>query len=177
MKFEKTEVAGVVVIELEKIQDARGYFSRTFCRREFETHGLATSLVQANTALSRHKGTLRGMHYQAAPYGEAKLVRCIRGAIFDAVVDLRPASPTYCRWFGVELTEDNGRMLYFPEGFAHGYQTLQDDSELSYMVSQFYTPEAEKGVRWNDPRFNIAWPIVDGVLLSEKDRQWPDFTD
>ncbi|BBO77671.1 dTDP-4-dehydrorhamnose 3,5-epimerase [Desulfosarcina widdelii] len=177
MKFEKTEIAGVVVIKLEKIQDPRGYFARTFCRREFETHGLSTSLVQANTALSHHKGTLRGMHYQAAPHGEAKLVRCIRGAIFDAVVDLRPASPSYCRWFGVELTEDNGRMLYFPEGLAHGYQTLQDDSEVAYMVSQFYTPEAEKGVRWNDPRFNIVWPIVDGVLLSDKDRQWPDFTD
>jgi dTDP-4-dehydrorhamnose 3,5-epimerase len=117
------------------------------------------------------------MHYQAAPHGEAKLVRCIRGAVFDVVVDLRPASPSYCRWFGLELTEANGRMLYFPDGFAHGYQALQDETELAYMVSQFYTPEAEKGVRWNDPRFNITWPIVDGIILSDKDRQWPDFTD
>lgn len=176
MIFKTTGIEGAFVIELEKIQDHRGYFARTFCQKEFQAHGLCTSLVQANTALTQRKGTLRGMHYQAAPYAEAKLVRCIRGAAFDVMIDLRPGSKSYCRWFGVELTADNHRMLYVPEGFAHGYQTLQDDTELFYLVSQFYTPQAEQGVRWNDARFNIAWPIVAGALLSDKDRSWPDFT-
>ena len=176
MIFKTTEIEGAFVIEMEKIQDDRGYLARTFCQKEFEAHGLSTFLAQANTVFSHHKGTLRGMHYQRAPYAEAKLMRCIHGAAFDVIIDLRPGSKSYCRWFGVELTADNGRMLYVPEGFAHGYQTLKDDTELFYPVSQFYTPQAEQGVRWNDARFNISWPIITDVLLSEKDRAWPDFT-
>ena len=176
MIFKTTGIEGAFVIELEKIQDHRGYFARTFCQKEFQAHGLCTSLVQANTAFTQRKGTVRGMHYQAAPYAEAKLVRCNRGAAFDVMIDLRPGSKSYCRWFGVELAADNHRMLYVPEGFAHGYQTLQDDTELFYLVSQFYTPQAEQGVRWNDTCFKIAWPIVANALLSEKDRNWPDFT-
>ncbi len=176
MIFKTTGIDGAFVIELKKIQDDRGYFARTFCQKEFEAHGLATSLAQANTAFSHRRGTLRGMHYQGAPYAEAKLVRCIRGAAFDAIIDLRPGSKSYCQWVGVELTADNSRMLYVPEGFAHGYQTLTDDTELFYLVSQFYTPQAEQGVRWNDARFNISWPIVAGALLSDKDQNWPDYT-
>ena len=176
MIFKPTGIDGAFVIELKKIQDDRGYFARTFCQKEFQAHGLCTFLVQANTAFTQRKGTVRGMHYQAAPYAEAKLVRCIRGAAFDVMLDLRPGSKSYCQWFGVELTSDNHRMLYIPEGFAHGYQTLQDDTELFYLVSQFYTPQAEQGVRWNDARFNISWPIVADAMLSDKDRTWPDFT-
>lgn len=175
MNFETTPIEGARVITLAKIKDERGYFARTFCKREFASQGLSTSFVQANTAFSLHQGTLRGMHYQRAPHAEAKLVRCIRGAVFDVIIDLRPDSHSYCRWFGLELTEDNGKLLFIPEGCAHGYQILRDDSELFYLVSEFYTPEAEQGLRWNDPRFNIDWPIVDDVRLSDKDRAWPDF--
>lgn len=175
MIFTPAGIDGLFVIELKKIEDQRGSFARTFCKREFEDHGLTSVFVQGNTAVSRRKGTLRGMHYQKEPYAEAKLVRCIRGAAFDVAIDLRPASQTYCRWFGVEITAKNNRLLYVPEGFAHGYQALADNSELFYMVSQFYTPQAEQGLRWNDSRFNIAWPITDAIQLSDKDRSWPDF--
>ena len=177
MIFKATPLEGAFVIELEKHQDDRGYFARTFCQREFSDHGLNTNIAQANTSLSRSKGTLHGMHYQTEPYAETKLVRCIRGAVFDVIIDLRPESESFCQWFGAELTADNGKMLYVPEGFAHGYQTLQDDTELFYLVSQFYTPEAERGVRWNDKRFGISWPEDKEVLLSDKDRAWPDFRD
>lgn len=175
MKFISTEMDGPVVIELDLIQDDRGYFARTFCLREFEAQKLPTNFVQANTAFSHRKGTLRGMHYQCAPHAEAKLVRCIRGAAFDAVIDLRPESNSYCKWFGIELTAENGLMLYVPKGFAHGYQTLEDHTEFFYLVSEFYAPHAEQGVRWNDPCFAITWPINDNVNLSNKDRSWPDF--
>lgn len=177
MIFIATRLDGAFVIELEKHQDERGYFARTFCQREFAAQGLSTNLAQANTSLSRFKGTLRGMHYQTGPHAETKLVRCLRGAVFDVIIDLRPESESYCQWFGVELTADNGKMLYVPEGFAHGYQTLQDTTELFYLVSQFYTPQAEQGVRWNDVRFGISWPQDKEVLLSDKDRAWPDFQD
>ena len=175
MIFKATALEGAFVIELEKHQDDRGYFARTFCQREFSDHGLNTNIAQANTSLSRSKGTLHGMHYQTEPYAETKLVRCIGGAVFDVIIDLRPESESFCQWFGAELTAENGRMMYVPEGFAHGYQTLRDNSELFYPVSQFYTPEVEKGVRWNDKRFGISWPETNKILLSDKDRGWPDF--
>ena len=175
MIFKATKLEGAFVVELKKIEDDRGFFARTFCKKEFAEHGIATSMVQANTAFSRRKGTLRGMHYQREPYAEAKLMRCIRGAAFDVIIDLRPNSETYCQWFGIELTAENGCMLYVPEGFAHGYQTLVDDTEMAYLVSQFYTPDAEQGVRWNDPRFNITWPIDTEIELSDKDRSWPNY--
>lgn len=177
MRFIPTDLEGAFIVELHKIQDERGSFARAFCANEFSSQGLTANLVQANTAVSRHKGTLRGMHYQASPHAEAKLVRCIRGAAFDVMIDLRPESPTYCRWFGLELSAGGDRMLYVPEGFAHGYQTLEDDTELYYLVSEYYTPEAERGVRWNDPRFNISWPLTSGLHLSEKDQNWPDYSD
>ncbi len=177
MFFEPTPLDGAYTIELQRHQDERGYFARTWCCREFAEKGLATKLVQANMAFNRHKGTVRGLHYQCAPHAESKLVRCVRGAIFDVIVDLRPTSATYCRWFGTRLTSENGRMLYVPEGFAHGYQTLSDDSEIFYMVSEFYAPASEGGVRWNDLRFDISWPITDSVVISEKDRSWPDYKD
>jgi len=177
MIFKATPLDGAFVIELEKHQDDRGYFARTFCQREFADQGLTTNIAQANSSLSRYKGTLHGMHYQTEPHAETKLVRCIRGAVFDVIIDLRPESESFCQWFGSELTADNGKMMYVPEGFAHGYQTLKDNSELFYMVSQFYTPEVEKGVRWNDKRFRISWPETNKILLSDKDRAWPDFHD
>lgn len=177
MLFEPTTLEGAYVVELQRHQDERGFFARTWCKREFAEQGLVSELVQANTALTHRKGTIRGLHYQLAPHAETKLVRCVRGAIFDVIVDLRPASATYCRWFGTRLTSDNGRMIYVPEGFAHGYQALSDDSEIFYLVSEFYAPVSERGIRWNDPRFKISWPISDAVIISEKDRNLPDYKD
>jgi dTDP-4-dehydrorhamnose 3,5-epimerase len=176
MRFLETPLPDAFIIELTPVGDDRGHFARTFCRAEFEAHGLNPNILQVNTALSKRRGTLRGMHYQDAPHAEAKLVRCIRGALFDVIVDLRPASSTYCRWFGIELTPDGGKMLYVPEGFAHGYQTLMDHTEVTYQVSASYAPQAEGGFRWDDPSVAISWPITEGVLLSAKDRAWPDFT-
>jgi len=158
---------------MEPHQDERGYFARVWCTREFEAQGLNTGLVQCNIAYNNKKGILRGMHYQVQPHAEVKLVRCTRGSVFDAIVDLREDSQTYLKWTGVELTEDNHRMLYVPEGFAHGYITLQDNSELFYQVSEFYTPGAEGGLRWDDPRVGIQWPDMGELLISEKDRIWP----
>jgi dTDP-4-dehydrorhamnose 3,5-epimerase len=166
---------GAYLIDLQKRADERGFFARAWCEQEFEEHGLHMQCVQANLAYSEHKGTLRGMHYQVAPYAEAKLMRCIRGAMYDVIIDLRPESPTFAHWFGTELSADNRRSLYVPEGFAHGYLTLQNHTETFYPVSQFYTPGAEGGVRWNDPAFGIEWPITENLILSEKDRNWPDF--
>ena len=175
MRFSATPLDGAYVVELDRHGDDRGHFARTFCQTEFRDHGLNPTVVQANTALSRYKGTLRGMHYQRHPHAEAKLVRCVRGALYDVMVDLRPESATYCQWFGMELTPDGGKMLYVPEGFAHGYQTLVDDTEVIYQVSAAYAPQAEGGLRWDDPAIAIQWPIGDGVILSAKDRAWPDF--
>jgi dTDP-4-dehydrorhamnose 3,5-epimerase len=177
MLFKPTPLDGAYIIELQRIQDARGHFARAWCCKEFAGQGLVTELVQANTAFNHHKGTVRGMHYQLAPYAETKLVRCTRGAIFDVIVDLRPSSATYCRSFSIRLTDDNGCMLYVPEGFAHGYQTLSDNSEIFYLVSEYYASAYERGVRWDDPRFEIQWPISDGVVISDKDRAWPDYKD
>jgi dTDP-4-dehydrorhamnose 3,5-epimerase len=176
MIFSPTKLQDAIIVDLQKHEDSRGFFARAWCANEFQEQGLSLEWVQANLAYSALKGTLRGMHYQAAPYGEAKLMRCIRGAIYDVIVDLRPGSPTYMQWLGVELTADNRRALYVPKGFAHGYQTLVDDTEVFYPVSQFYTPGSERGVRWNDPAFSIEWPLTDGLILSEKDKNWPDYT-
>jgi dTDP-4-dehydrorhamnose 3,5-epimerase len=175
MIFTPASVDGAYVIDVEPREDERGFFARVWCEREFAEHGLTTRLVQWNLAFSHRRGTLRGLHFQSPPHAEAKLVRCTRGAIYDVIVDLRPASPTFTQWLGVELTADNRRMLYVPEGCAHGYQTLVDNTETLYPVTEFYTPEAEAGVRWDDPAFGIEWPDAKGALLSEKDRSWPDY--
>ncbi len=175
MIFRETKLAGAFIIELEKLEDERGFFARAWCQKEFEAQGLVSRFVQCNVSFNKKRGTLRGMHYQVAPYEEVKLVRCTRGAIYDVIIDLRPDSPTYTQWLGVELTADNYRMLYVPEGCAHGYQTLTDNAEVFYQVSQFYAPQCERGVRWDDPVFNIEWPIDHPIILSEKDRRWPDF--
>lgn len=174
MIFNETKLPGAFLIELEPRGDERGFFSRVWCEREFEAAGLSTRIAQANVSLSRDRGTLRGMHLQLPPAAEIKLIRCIRGAIYDVIIDLRPSSPTYCEWVGVELTSENRKALYVPEGFAHGFQTLSSDAEVFYQVSAFYSPEHETGVRYDDPRFGIEWP--DPVtVISDKDRSWPDF--
>ncbi len=177
MIFTNAPLEGAVVIDLEKREDDRGFFARAWCEHEFADQELSTRLVQCNLAFNEAEGTLRGMHYQAAPYGEVKLVRCTRGAVYDVIVDMRPDSPTFKQWMGVELTAENRRMLYVPEGFAHGYQTLVPETEVFYQVSEFYTPEAERGVRWNDPAFAIEWPDTEVRTISEKDASWPDFPD
>jgi dTDP-4-dehydrorhamnose 3,5-epimerase len=176
MLFTETELAGAYVIDLERREDERGFFARAWCADEFAEHGLSTKLVQANLSFNVRQGTLRGMHFQVEPHAEDKLVRCTRGAIYDVIIDLRPESKTYTRWLGVELDADSGRALYVPKGFAHGYQTLVPESETFYLVSEYYTPEAEDGVRWDDPAFGIEWPDQANAFLSEKDRNWPDFT-
>lgn len=175
MKFHPTPLKDAYTIELEKRGDDRGFFARFFCENEFGAQGLVTRFVQVNNSLSAKKGTLRGLHYQLAPAAEVKVVRCIRGALFDAIVDIRPDSPTFGKWFGAELTAENRTMMYVPRGFAHAILTLTDDTEALYLVSDFYSPENERGVRWNDPRFNIAWPITPAEI-SEKDGKWPDFS-
>ena len=174
MKFLETELKGAYVIEPEAICDERGFFARTFCRQEFAVHGLNCEVAQCNLSYNARRGTLRGMHYQAKPHAEAKLVQCVRGAIYDVIIDLRPGSETCCRWVGVELSEENRRMLYVPEGFAHGFQTLRDDTVVYYQISEFYAPQSARGVRWDDPAFGIEWPLSDPVI-SEKDRQLPDY--
>jgi dTDP-4-dehydrorhamnose 3,5-epimerase len=176
MRFTELELAGAFAIELERIQDERGFFARTFDRDEFARHGLETEIVQTNTASNNREGTLRGLHYQAPPHAEAKLVRCTRGAVYDVVVDLRLDSPTFTRWVAVELTAENGTMLYVPKGFAHGYQTLADETETSYLMSTAYEASAARGVRWDDPAFGIEWPETPERTLNERDRSWPDFS-
>jgi len=172
MRFSETGVMGARVIDPTPHADERGRFMRARCAREFGEQGITFTPVQANMGLSVHKGTTRGMHFQNAPALEAKLVRCTRGAMFDVVLDLRPDSPSYRRWHGVELSAENGRMLFVPEGCAHGYQTLEDSTEMHYMASEYYTPGAASGVRFNDPAFGIQWPIT-VTLVSEQDRNWP----
>jgi len=176
VEFHDTELQGACIIELEKLGDERGFFARTWCRKEFENQGLVARIVQANTSFNTRAGTLRGMHYQAAPYQETKLVRCTSGAIYDVILDLRAESPTYKRWIAVELTAANGRMLYVPADFAHGFITLEDNTEASYLISESYTPGAGRGIRWNDPQFAIEWPCPVEVI-SEKDAGWPDFAE
>jgi dTDP-4-dehydrorhamnose 3,5-epimerase len=172
MHFTETSLAGVRVIDPSPHQDDRGRFMRAWCAREFTEQGLHFVPVQANMGFSVQKGTIRGMHFQEAPALEAKLVRCIRGAIFDIAVDLRPGSPTYGKWYGIELSAENGRMLYVPENCAHGYQTLEECTEMYYMTSAFYAPSAVRGVRFNDPALDIQWPLA-ATVVSEQDRNWP----
>lgn len=174
MIFNETELNDAYVIDLDKFEDERGFFARAYCVDEFKEHGIEFPVVQANVSYNRFKHTLRGMHYQQKPYGEAKLVRCTEGAIFDVIIDVRSDSSTYMEWIGVELSEQNYRMLYVPEGFAHGFITLEDETEVTYQVSEFYTPGAEKGIRWNDPAFNIDWP-AEPEIISDKDKSWSDF--
>ncbi|WP_347258888.1 dTDP-4-dehydrorhamnose 3,5-epimerase [Methylocaldum sp.] len=172
MKFASIPLRGAFVVEMEPIEDERGFFARSFCEREFAQHGLAPRVVQCNVSYNRRKGTLRGMHYSVEPHAEAKLVRCTFGAIFDVVVDLRQDSSTLNQWFGVELSAANRRMLFIPPGLAHGFQTLTNDTEVFYQMSEFYYPECARGVRWDDPRFGISWPLPDPIV-SDKDRSYP----
>ncbi len=174
MIFTETALHGAYIIDPEKRADPRGFFARAWCQREFEEHNLVPRIVQVNLSYNKTEGTLRGMHYQRAPYAETKLIRCTRGAIYDVIIDLRPESPTYKQWIGVELTADNYRMLFVPEGFAHGFQTLEDSTDVTYQVSEFYTPGVEGGVRYNDPLFSIQWPL-EVTVISDKDRSWPDY--
>lgn len=173
MVIKETALAGAFVLEPERRNDSRGFFARTFCKKEFQGKGLLQDFVQCNTSFNSRRGTLRGMHYQEAPYPEVKLVRCTRGAVYDVIVDLRPASPTFRRWVGVQLTEENGASLYVPEGMAHGFQTLVDNSEVFYQMGEYYYPELARGVRWNDTAFAIEWPL-ENPSLSEKDANYPD---
>lgn len=174
MIFNKTPLPGAYIIDLEKKGDDRGFFARVFCKQEFKQHELETEFVQINNSLSAKKGTLRGMHYQLDPHAEVKVVRCIKGRLWDVILDIRPNSPTFGQWFGAELSAENRRMMYVPKGFAHGFITLEDDTEAFYLVSAYYAPEFERGIRWNDPKFNIQWPIEPQVI-SDKDRNHPDF--
>jgi dTDP-4-dehydrorhamnose 3,5-epimerase len=174
MIFTETKLKGAFIIELQKREDERGFFARTYCANEFSQHGLSTHMPQSNMSLSKKKNTLRGMHFQVDGAEEAKLIRCTKGAILDVIIDIRKNSPTYCEHISVELTAENYRQLYVPEGFAHGFITLTDDVEVAYQVSQFYTPGKERGIRWNDPLFAIQWPTL-SPLVSEKDAEHPDF--
>ena len=159
-------------MELEALQDERGFFARSFCAREFEALGLEPVVAQCNISFNEKAGTLRGLHFQAPPHEEAKLIRCTRGAIYDVAVDVRPDSTTYLKWYGIELSADNRRMLFVPRGFAHGLQTLLDNTEVSYLMSEFYHPESARGLRWNDPALAISWPL-DNAIISDKDRTYP----
>lgn len=174
MIFHEAGLKGAYVIDLQRLEDERGFFARSWCQREFAEHGLNPRVVQCNLSFNAAKGTLRGMHYQAKPWEEAKLIRCTKGAIHDVIVDIRPDSPTFRRYFAVQLTADNRRLLYVPEGFAHGFLTLEKDTEVFYQMSEFYAPEHARGFRWNDPAFGIEWPEAVNIL-SPRDGSYPDF--
>lgn len=174
MKFTETRLPGAYVVDLQKMEDERGFFARAFCRNEFEQHGMVSDVVQANMSWNPTRGTLRGMHYQHHPYQETKFIRCTRGAIYDVIIDLRKGTPGFGQWVGIELTADNRSALFVPRDFAHGFITLTDDTEVLYLVSQSYQPGSEGGIRWDDSRFSIDWPI-DPVCISEKDANWPDY--
>jgi dTDP-4-dehydrorhamnose 3,5-epimerase len=173
MVFTETRLAGAHVIDLQPMADERGFFARTFCQREFSERGLDATFVQCNLSGSTRRGTLRGLHYQLPPRAEAKLVRCVRGAMYDVIVDLRPESTTFLQWVGVELTAESGRALFVPRGFAHGFETLGDDTEILYQMSEFHAPEAARGIRWNDPLLGITWP-EDVRCISARDGAYPD---
>jgi dTDP-4-dehydrorhamnose 3,5-epimerase len=175
MRFASTPLPGVFVIEQERHADERGHFARTWCTDELAAHGLESRVAQCSESFNQHRGTLRGMHYQAPPHAEVKIVRCARGAVFDVAADVRPRSPTFRRWFGVELTPENGRALYVPRGFAHGFLTLADATFVSYQISERYEPEAARGLRYDDPFLSIAWPVRVQVIAS-RDRDYPDAT-
>ena len=180
MILKETKLKGAFIIEMEPLEDERGFFARSFCQKEFAKHGLNPRIAQCNISYNKKRGTLRGMHYQVAPYEEARLVSCISGAIYDVIIDLRPNSPTYCQWVSVELAAHRSalaapsKMLYIPEGFAHGFQTLEDNTEVFYQMSEFYVPGYTRGIRWNDPAFGIQWP-PDERIISERDQNHPNF--
>jgi dTDP-4-dehydrorhamnose 3,5-epimerase len=175
MKLEPTSLAGAYVVALERLTDERGWFARTFDAEPLREAGIDLTNVQSSVSFNARAGTLRGMHYQEAPHAEVKLVRCTRGAVYDVIVDLRPASETYCHWFGIELTPDNGRELLVPKGCAHGFQTLADATEVHYQMSYPFVPGAGHGVRWDDPAFGIEWPAAERRTISERDATYPDF--
>ena len=175
MIFSETALAGAWIVEPERLEDERGFFARSWCRREFEARGLNPDVAQCNVSFNKRRGTLRGLHYQAEPYREAKLIRCTRGAVHDVILDLRPGSTTFLRHVAVILDAESRRMLYVPEGLAHGFQTLEDDTEVFYQMSAFYSPDHARGVRWNDPAFGIRWPD-DDPTISSRDRGYPDFS-
>jgi dTDP-4-dehydrorhamnose 3,5-epimerase len=175
MVFTETELKGVYLIEPGFFEDERGFVAPSYSLREFEEHGLTTCFVENNISYNHRRGTLRGLHFQAAPYGQAKLIRCTRGAIFDVAVDLRPASPTFSKWVGFELTAENRLMAYLPGDMAHGFQTLEDSTEVFYQVSEYYRPEANRGWRWNDSAFGITWPLPDEYIINPRDANYPSF--
>jgi dTDP-4-dehydrorhamnose 3,5-epimerase len=174
VRFVETSLSGAFVLEPQKLEDSRGFFARCFSAREFEEHGMDPRVAQTNVSYNKRRGTLRGLHRQLDPHAESKLVRCTAGAIYDVIVDMRRPSPTYRRWFGIHLTAGDHKQLYVPAHFAHGFITLEDDTEVTYQISQYYTPQAEWGARYDDPAFAIDWPIP-AVVLSDKDRSWPPF--
>lgn len=174
MLFTETRLKGAFIVDLQPHEDDRGFFARSWCSNEFTDHGLDSRVVQCNISFNKKRGTLRGMHYQVAPFAEAKLVRCTMGAIFDVIIDLRPNSSTFRQWLSLELTQENRRAIFMSIGFAHGFQTLQDNSEVFYQMSEFFHPEHAQGVRWNDPAFGIDWPI-DTKVISQRDQEYADF--
>jgi dTDP-4-dehydrorhamnose 3,5-epimerase len=176
MKFIPTALDGVCIIELEMINDNRGFFARSWCKEAFGQNELSNDIVQCNISFNLQCATIRGLHYQVSPHEETKIVRCIRGGIYDVVIDLRKNSPSYMSWIGVNLNSENRKMIYIPTGFAHGYQTLTSETEIYYQVDQYYNPKAEQGIRWDDPAFSIDWPISKNCIVSEKDRAWPNFS-
>ncbi|MDQ3805840.1 MAG: dTDP-4-dehydrorhamnose 3,5-epimerase [Acidobacteriota bacterium] len=175
MIAKRMNIEGGYVIEPQRFEDERGFFARAWSERELADLGVESRFVEGNVSYNRRRGTLRGLHYQVAPHGQAKLVRCTRGRVFDVGVDLRPGSPTFCRWFGVELSAENRLALYLPGEFAHGYLTLEDDSEVYYLVTNVYAPASARGARWDDPAFRIEWPEAGALLINERDRAYPDF--
>ena len=175
MIFKETKLQGAFIVEPDKFEDERGFFAHSWSEREFAGRGLDSRVVECSISFNRKRGTLRGMHYQAAPHGQVKLVRCTMGAIYDVIIDLRTGSPTFKQWVGVELTAENRRMLYIPTDFAHGFQALEDNTEVFYQMSAAYAPESVRGVRWNDPAFDIDWPGAPEIIINERDRTYPDF--
>lgn len=174
MKFTETPLQGSWLIDPVLMEDERGYFARAFCKKELAEKNITMDIAQTNLSYNKKKGTLRGMHYQAAPYGEEKIVTCIRGRIYDVIIDLRSGSPTFSRWYAAELSAENRKSLYIPKDFAHGFITLTDDALIQYYMGEYFYPESARGIRWNDPRFNIMWPLAISVI-SEKDNSYPDY--
>ena len=174
MTFKETKLKGAYIIEIEPIEDERGFFARSFCRKEFEKHGLNTCIEQNNISFNKKKGTIRGMHYQSAPHEESKLVSCTKGSIYDVIIDIQPDSSTYCQWYAVELNSSDYKMIYIPEGFAHGFQSLEDNTLVSYQMSEFYHPECARGARWDDSAFLIQWPLS-SPIISQNDMDYLNF--
>lgn len=173
--FRETKLKGAFVIDPQRFEDERGFLARSFSEQEFLSHGLNPRMAECNISFSSRRYTVRGMHFQHPPFAQAKLIRCTKGAIYDVIIDLRPDSPTFKQWIGEELTAENRCMLYVPEGFAHGFQTLEEETEVFYQITNFYNSDSEGGVRWNDPAFAIRWPATDGVTIKDRDANYPDF--